>query len=159
MLIHVGVCILFAGCHMGASSDSAQQNATVRHLVGVDRRGASLYIDRVDNRAVLKMTQNSGKTEFCSFLVGFRDSSIVSGNKEALAAEKYFQYDMQNNWIALVNGDSLHPVFFQQRPGLDAQLKEGVMVFEVPLGIRPDTLVYKDSFGSWGTNFFVLNRK
>jgi hypothetical protein len=47
-------------------------------------------------------------------------------------------------------------VFFQEKPGLSEMVKEGVMVFETPSGKMPDTLIYRDSFGPWGTQILSL---
>ncbi len=126
-----------------------------KHLVLIHRPGAAIYIDRVDNRVVL---QNSDATnnKFCSFRIGLADSLDT---KQSLEKEKYFQYTMQGDWKALAGGDTLRAVFFQEKPGLNAMVKEGVMVFETPDGRTPDTLIYRDSYGSWGTQLFVLNRK
>ncbi len=130
--------------------------AAVTHLVSVRQPGAMLYLDRLANRAVM---QSADTTAFCSFLVGWRDSLAGTDAKKRLDRERYFQYTMQQDWTAMVDGDSLRPVFFQQKPGLDPQLDEGAMVFEIPRGHRVDTLVYRDSYGGWGTQIFVLNGK
>lgn len=131
-----------------------------RHLAAISHAGTALYIDQLDNRSIMKENPapQDSKTIFCSFLVGWMDSTISTDQKAKLAREKYFQYDMQKDWVALVKGDSLYPVFFQEKPGLNSQLKEGALVFEIPAGTRPDTLIYKDSFGAWGTRLFVVNR-
>ena len=133
--------------------------AAVIHLVSAHQPGALLYLDRMDNRAVMQAVDTAGKTNFCSFLVGWRDSLPATDAKKRQDRERYFQYSMQQDWVAMVDGDSLRPVFFQQKPGLDPQLDEGAMVFEIPRGRQVDTLVYRDSFGAWGTQIFVLNGK
>ncbi len=154
-----GLCFglgLLASCH----TDLPHQEPSPVHLARIGRSDDLLYIDRISNRAIMKEGTDTGtKTAFYSFLVGWQDSTAKADKKGGNEKEKYFQYDMQKDWAALVNGDSLHPVFFQERPGLSDILKEAVMVFELPRGTTTDTIVYKDSFGAWGGRLFVLNLK
>ena len=150
----IGACLVAAACRSQHPATPVKE-----HLASATLAGETLYIDPLDNKAIMKADATpDAKTTFCSFLVGWQDSILTVDKKKIQAREKYFQYDMQQNWIALVKGDSLHPVFFQEKPGLNSQLKEGALVFEIPAGTRPDTLVYKDSFGAWGTRLFVLHR-
>jgi hypothetical protein len=118
-----------------------------------------LYIDRLDNRVVLQRQDSTGPTTFCSFLVGWRDSLPAGDAKRSQDKEKYIQYRMQQDWMAIVGGDTLKPVFFQERPHLDDQLREAAVVFEIPRGSRADTLVYRDTWGDWGVQVFILNEK
>ena len=148
----IGICLLLTACGNPQSTVAVKQ-----HLAAVSRPGEILYVDHLDNRVVLKEEAAAGSTTvFCSFLVGWQDSTLQTDKKKSLAREKYFQYDMQKDWTALVKGDSLHPVFFQEKSGLNSQLKEGALVFEVPAGEQPDTLIYKDSFGGWDQQVLVL---
>ena len=152
--------LLFYTCLMCvACKNKPRAIAAVTHLVSAHQPGALLYLDRLDNRAVLQWADTIGKTSFCSFLIGLRDSVAAPDAKKRLERERYFQYTMQEDWAAMVDGDALRPVFFQQKPGLDPQLDEEAMVFEIPRGHRVDTLVYRDSYGGWGTQIFVLNGK
>jgi hypothetical protein len=144
---------------VGCQRHHPAQTAAATHLISVSQPGSMLYLDRLDNHVILSHEDTMGTTTFCSFLVGLRDSSPVSDAKRLIERERYIQYGMQQNWTALVNGDSIRPVFFQEKPHLDQQLREGAMVFEVPRGRRPDTLIYRDTFGTWGTQVFVLNGK
>ena len=129
------------------------------HLISVKKPKEVLYLDRLDNRVVLAVADTAGPTTFRSFLVGLRDSLGMTDGKRLQEREKYLQYDMQRDWTAIVGGDSLKPVFFQERPHLDGLSREGALVFEVPRGQRTDTLVYRDTYGDWGTQVFVLNEK
>jgi hypothetical protein len=129
------------------------------HLISVSQGKETLYVDRLDNRAVLAHADTTGPTTFCSFLAGWQDSSLVSDVKRQKELEKYLQYSMQQDWTALVAGDSSKPVFFQEKPHLGGEGREGALVFEIPRGHRIDTLVYQDHFGGWGTQIFVLNEK
>jgi len=137
----------------------AKAPAPVKHLAMVHQRGSTLYVDRLDNRVVLQSADTSGSTHFCSFLIGWKDSVLSADAARRLETEKYFQYSMQQDWSAVVDGDTLRPVFFQEKAGLNAQLKEAAMVFEIPKGHRADTLVYRDTYSAWGTQIFVLNGK
>jgi hypothetical protein len=139
-------------------SRTAPSIAPEKHLAQLTRQGASLYVDRVDNRVVLQPGKTA-QNKFCSFRIGWTDSLAVTGKSASPEKERYFQYTVQHDWKALAGGDTLIPVFFQEKPGLNQQLKEGVMVFETPTGRQPDTLVYRDSFGAWGTQILILNRK
>jgi hypothetical protein len=131
----------------------------VVHLAQASQPGALLYLDRLDNRAVLQMADTSGATTFCSFLVGWKDSLLTTTPQKRQDREKYIQYGMQKDWTVVMGGDSLRPVFLQEKPGPDPQVKEAALVFEVPRGHRVDTLVFRDSFSAWGTQIFVLNGK
>jgi hypothetical protein len=147
--------ILCLGCKGKPGTVAAET-----HLSMVRQPGAMLWVDRLDSRVVLQKADTTGNTTFCSFLVGWRDSlPVAADGQKRQDRERYFQYGMQQDWTALMDGDSLRPVFLQERPVLDQQLKEGAMVFEIPHGRRVDTLVYRDSFGAWGTQIFVLNGK
>jgi len=128
---------------------------SARHLALVSRPGNAIYVDRADNRMVMQ-TDSAVQKNFCSFLIGLTDSSAGKNNQGSTERERYIQYELQKDWKALANGDTLQAVFFQEKPGLDQQVKEGVMVFETPGGIQPDTLIYRDSYGNWGTQILSL---
>jgi hypothetical protein len=146
-------CLLLAACHNRNTPAAVPE----RHLASAARPGAGLYIDRVDIRVVMQ-TDSSTPNNFCSFRIGWADSTTGTDKVKALEKERYFQYAIQNDWKALAGGDTLKAVFFQEKPALGGLLKEGVMVFEMNQGQQPDTLIYRDSFGAWGTQIFVLNR-
>ena len=151
ILLCVAAGLLLLSCHLRQHPF----NPAEKHQAAVKRPGAMLYVDRADNRMVMQATPGLAGN-FSSFRIGWADSlTAAEPNRQK---ERYFQYQMQQDWRALVNGDTLYPVFFQEKPGLNQQLKEGVIVFENAQGVQPDTLVYRDSFGNWGTQIFVLNR-
>jgi hypothetical protein len=128
-----------------------------KHLVSAGKPGEILYIDRLDNRAILQREDSAGPTGFCSFLVGWRDSLPAGDGKRTVEKEKYIQYHMQQDWTAIVGGDSIKPVFLQEKPYLNQLLREAAMVFEIPRGSRADTLIYRDTWGDWGVQVFILN--
>lgn len=149
--------LLLAACH----NRSAPTVTPEKHLVLLTRPGNALYVDRVDNRMVMQPDSATQKN-FCSFRIGISDSSsgtagtLVADRRNLIEKERYFQYTMQNDWKALAGGDTLLAVFFQEKPGLSSLVKEGVIVFETPSGRKPDTLIYRDSFGAWGTQILSL---
>ena len=150
------VLIFFAAaCQRRPSAQALPED----HMIMVRQPGAALYIDRLDNRAILQRADTTGPTTFCSFLVGMRDSLPGNDAKRAMEREKYIQYGMQQNWAGVINGDSVRPLFLMEKPHLDQRLREAAMVFEIPRGRRLDTLVYRDTFGIWGMHVFVLNGK
>jgi hypothetical protein len=130
-----------------------------KHLIVIHRLGQDLYLDRLDNHAVLQQADTAGPTTFCTFLVGWRDSLQLTDAKRIQEKEKYIQYSMQQDWTAVVAGDSVKPVFLQEKPYLEGKVREMALVFEIPRNYRTDTLVYRDTYGTWGTQVFVLNEK
>jgi hypothetical protein len=155
--------LLLPGCR-APHSDSRPPK---QHLAMHRHEGATIYVDRVDNRVVLDEKRTvadingkiTGADGFRSFLIGRQDSAVAGDNKTGRTEEEYFQYTMQNEWVALTGGDTLRPVFFQEKTGLDKNIKEGVMVFELPGTASIDTLIYRDSFDGTRPDIFVVNRK
>lgn len=146
-----------AACRPGPATTAAAVEP--RHLILIHQPGQDLYLDRLDNRAVLQDPDPTGPTNFCSFLVGWRDSLKVTDAGRVQEKEKYIQYHMQQDWTAVIAGDSVKPVFLQEKPHLDGELREMALVFEIPRSHWLDTLVYRDTYGTWGTQVFVLNEK
>ena len=142
------------GCKGKPAATTAQ-----KHLALLHQPGVALWVDRLDNRAILQKADTTGETTFSSFLVGSDDSLSATDATKRQEREKYIQYAMQQDWTGLMDGDSLRPVFFQEKAGLNPQRRENAMVFEIPRGRRIDTLIYQDHFGAWGTQIFVLNGK
>ncbi|MBO9203997.1 MULTISPECIES: DUF4352 domain-containing protein [Niastella] len=124
-----------------------------RHLAELHKNGADLYIDRIDSRLVMKADSYD---TYVAYKVDFRDS--VQGDKK-LEQERnvYYDYKMANDWKVVVDSDTISPVFYQPVTGLNAMNKEGVLVFELPVGKHPDALLYDDSFGDWQKQFIALN--
>jgi hypothetical protein len=155
-MVIFSVLLLSAACQQRHVASLAAMEP--KHLISVQKPKEQLYLDRLDNRAVLAKADTAGPTTFCSFLVGLRDSLFLTDGKRLQERVKYLQYDMQRDWTVLVGGDSLKPVFFQEKPHLDGLLREGALVFEIPRGRRADTLIYRDTYGDWGTQLFILNQ-
>jgi len=153
------VCLLtlaMAGC-VGNNTGAISLQKQKPHLAEIKMEGAELYVDEVDNRMVLRETENrQGRSVFRSYLVGVRES-VPTDTKQQAAGRRYFDYDMQHDWKMILNGDSLAPVFFQPKPTLNGGTKEGVMVFEIPGDKTPDALVYVGGAGSRGRQLILLH--
>jgi hypothetical protein len=156
-IILLGMFLSFCSC-MGKHS-SKLAFGVGSHEIEVREKGIGMiYLDRVPNSKVMRENSNTKGTKFYSYLVGFQDSSLITDNKKKLERERYFQYDMYRDWVMLMNGDSLRPVFFQPLPQKIQQAEEGILVFEIPYNKVSDTLIYTDSYGSWGQHQIYLNR-
>ena len=152
--------VIFCGVVLGGCKRRVAPGVVeAKHLISVNKPKEMLYLDRLDNRVVMAREDTAGPTMFRSFLVGLRDSVVVTDADRKREREKYLQYGMQGDWTAIVDGDSLKPVFMQEKPNLGGELRESALVFEVPRGAEADTLVYRDTYGDWGTQVFVLNEK
>lgn len=150
------VMLALAGYGLSACNQHSQlQTNKATHKVDINwPDGSRLYIDKVDPRSVMQITESDSLTTFCCYKIGMTDS--ISYNKEQeLEWNKYFNFGMQNDWLAMINGDSLAPVFLH--PILTGQKqKEAVLVFEIPAGKEPDTLVFKRSYGLSSTPEIIL---
>ena len=62
----------------------------------------------------------------------------------------YYAYAVSEDWYAYVQGDSLRPVYFEPKVKIHKQVDEGILVFEIPVGHRIDSLIYNDSYNNWG---------
>jgi hypothetical protein len=108
---------------------------------------AGVYADRIPNKAILKEDGgDTGTTVFYCLRIGLYDSTDVTDKKLEEAREKYYQLDMYRDWVLIDKGDSIVPVFYQPVPHKMDKLTEQVLVFEIPRGFRPSTLVYKDPY-------------
>jgi len=141
-----------AACHTAG----AEKKIQTLHLAVVTQPGAMLYVDKVDNKRVMKEEKSIDNKHFVSYKVGFYDSTLVTDKKKQEEVGLYYQYKMSYDWKAIVNGDSLSPVFFQPVTTLNNQVKEGILVFELPADKQPDTLVYNDASGTWNTRIIEL---
>lgn len=149
--------IVLIGCNTtGKKTKPAERK---KHWIEIGLQGEGMmYLDGVPNGMVMQETKADSSTHFCSFLVGFQDSSMTIDEKKEEKKEQYYQYEMYKNWKAIVNGDSISPVFYQPKIRLQKQTDEGILVFELPQGKEADTLVYKDTYGPWGTQQIILNQ-
>lgn len=137
-------------CNQSASSKATKKT----HLVEISRPGALLYVDKVANNRVMADAGEHG--QFVSYRIGFYDSIAHRDKKVQREATVYYQYKMSSDWKAVIAGDSIAPVFYQPMAGLNSQVNEGVLVFELPGQQEPDALVYHDATGLWQTQIIVL---
>ena len=156
ILIYIAVVMSFISCQ--DKIQKAVPAPEAKHYLEIRERGVGMItLDKVPNKMVMQDNgDNNGS--FFSYKVGFLDSTLITDKKKLMDIGKYFQYDMYKDWVVLVNGDSIRPVFFQPEIKKIAQLNEGVIVFEIPSRIEPDTLLYMDSYGAWGAHQLFLNK-
>lgn len=153
LVLVVSVIAIATGCstHAGPATIEEAHEAYVMH-----RGSGMIYLDRVDCKRVMQEGEASGV--FHCYKLGFVDSLVTAKPKDKSdeKAGKYFQYDMQRDWVAISGGDTLRPVFFEPVLRHELHRTEGILVFESLNGKAPDTLIYTDSFGSWGTQQFII---
>jgi DNA-dependent RNA polymerase auxiliary subunit epsilon len=125
----------------------------IKHMAEVHKNGCSLYVDRVDSRQVMKADTGNA---FVAYKIGFIDS-LQGDKKYEQERNVYYDFKMVNDWKAVVGRDSILPIHFQPVTGLNSMNKEGILVFEMPAGKYPNTLVYDDSFGDWQKQIIALN--
>ena len=148
------ILLLMTGCK--------QKEIRKLHEVEAFRPGNFFYLDQVKNRQVMQIKDATEDSLYASYLVGFLDSTYVSTPEKPEHEERirtYYRFQMGNNWRAIVDGDSLLPVFYQPAPQADNRINAGVIVFQLENGIRPDTLVYKDAAGVWNNLMISLKHK
>jgi len=120
--------------------------------------GSAIYIDAVPNSAVMQNNAgDTGTTRFHSFRIGFSDS-VITDRKQEMLKQRYYDFEMEHDWTALVNGDSVRPVFFHPQVQKTNVLKEFIVVFETEAASGPDTFIYKDR-SRREINTIVLKRK
>lgn len=133
-----------------------KERTKIRHLAEIEVNGAGmLYLDAVPIESIMRKQDTASHRVYYSFLVGFRDK-VPGGNAQQL--NKYFEYEMYKDWRIVKDRDSIIPVFFYPKAKMNPQVREGILVFEMAKGERPDTLFYRDSFGLWGEQWIVLRK-
>lgn len=123
-----------------------------KHELEIFKPGRFFYLDQVKNKQVMQISDAAEDKGYASYLVGFLDSNWVPDPQQPKKEDErqtYYRFNMQDRWRAVLNGDSLIPVFYQPVPQTDKRLNAGVLVFQLPEGIRPDTLVYRDAADGW----------
>lgn len=123
-----------------------------KHELEIFKPGSLFYLDQVKNKQVMQISDPAEDKRYASYLVGFLDSNWMPDPQQPRKEEdrlNYYRFHMAEKWRAIVNGDSLIPIFYQPVPQIDKKLNSGVIVFEVPDGQRPDTLVYSGTEDGW----------
>lgn len=156
---------IFLACMGGlftCKTKKTSERLVIKHLAEAGWQGsAGIYADRVPNRAILKEEGiDTAKTAFYCLRVGLYDSTNTTDAAQLAAKDKYYQLEMYKDWVLLCDQDSLAPVFYQPVPGREKQLTEQVLVYEIPKGAGPVSLVYKDPYGLLGPQHVLnLNEK
>jgi len=123
------------------------------------KKKGRISVDSVSNHTMLENETTDGEdsTDFYSFRISIEDST-VNGHSD-VELNKYFQYQMQKDWVLLLKGDTIPAVFFHPVQNLNSFIREAVVVFELPHNEAADTLIYNDSYGTWGSQLILLNKK
>lgn len=142
-------------CNMPGEIHNQQDK---QHWIAVARPSVgAMYIDSMPLQSVMKMTEDKEQYQkFKAYLIGFSDSVVLKDKAGQISRNRYYQYDLQHDWAAMAGGQELKPVFYQPRTSLTEGLHEGIIVFELNGNSHPDTLIYTDSFGTWGKQKFIL---
>jgi hypothetical protein len=150
---------VFTACNSSKAKMRTNESPEI-HQVTIHKSGSgTMYVDKIPCNAVMQNGDTGSGTTFHCYLVGFIDSlsmAKVAGKKE-IEAERYYQLNVQRDWTALQQGDSLQPVFYQPKQRLESHRHEGVLVFETASDDAPATLVYKDSYSMWGVQQVIVN--
>jgi|GEM_PF-6350781 hypothetical protein len=146
------------------------------HLFFFHGAGETVYIDSMDARVAMDceapepprnsepapggslQSGSSPRTQLSCFLMSWSDNIKHDDELGMAQREKYIQFGMRRDWVALAGGDSIYANFFRQRPLLDRHLHQWALVYPVPAGRRIDTLVYTGRETVWGKRLFILKR-
>jgi hypothetical protein len=93
------------------------------------------------------------------FLMSWSDNISHDDELGMAEREKYIQFGLRKDWVALAGGDSIYANFFRQRPLLDRHLHQWALVFPISAGRHIDTLVYVGNEARWGKRSFILKKK
>lgn len=93
--------------------------------IRLDGRGI-ITLDRVPVGHVLSRGDTSA---FCAYLISFTDSSGPSGKASSRdITAKYYQYQMEKDWVVLDRGDSVRAVFYQPNIKISKHRKKKMTV-------------------------------
>lgn len=158
-ILPILICIVLfcLSCQTGNSTKAASKQT---HWIEINRPSVGfMYLDSIPLHSVMKITDTLEMyNNFRAYLVGFKDSVPAIDKNKNIDNNKYYQYDMQHDWEAIDGGNTMKPVFYHSRATVHQSVTEGILVFETN-GSHPDTLVYTDSHGSWGTQKFILKEE
>lgn len=141
-----------------ANTDSEDKRGA-KHWMEIHRPSVGyMYVDSVAIESIMDRGENKEdiREHFKAYLVGFVDSVSSSDKEVNIKKVKYYEYDVQDDWSASITGISIKPVFYQRKFVGKPGINEGVIVFETDAGHYPDTLIYQDSYSSWGIQKFIL---
>jgi hypothetical protein len=138
-----------------------KEPARKKHELEIFKPGSFFYLDQVQNKQVMQIRDAADDKRYASYLIGFLDSNYVPDPQQPKKEEErmnYYRFHMQDKWRAVLNGDSLIPVFYQPATQMDKRLNTGVIVFEIPEGMRPDTLLFRDAEDGWNNMMISLKQ-
>ena len=155
--------------------------ATNPHLAFFHGSGETVYIDSMEPRVAMDCeapdprhnsnpmpdprhisnpapAPGANQIKLTCFLMSWSDNIKHDDEIGMVRREKYIQFGMRRDWVALAGGDSIYANFFRQRPLLQRHLHQWALVYPVPAGRRIDTLVYTGAEAVWRKRVFILKR-
>jgi hypothetical protein len=152
--VAVAISVLsLVACH------SRQNNPKqIRHFAELKTATGTVFIDPFPVERVMSVTAGNTSTQYCSYKVGF-EGKHNSDKEQAKAWQKYVDYDMDKDWVLVINNDSIPVAYNQPVVKHSPTLTESVLVFEIPGGQSPLKMVYKDGFNYTGDKTFLLKSK
>jgi hypothetical protein len=149
-LIGIGCLAVIMGLLSCYNKTQREMEPAEVHEIAVHLPGKGMiYVDRMSSNKVLNVAE-TGENNFHTYRVGFIDSLLAKQQDADPELNNYYQFRMANDWVALVNGDSLRPVYHQPEPKRIQQDLRGVIVFDLPRNEVPDSLIFLDSKNIWG---------
>lgn len=120
--------------------------------------GKTIWADPLNCSQI--MQADSGYAGFYCFRIGLTDSSAMKITDEKIKQEidKYWQYDMWQDWMMLVGGDTIRPVFHEPATSLNVVEKKAVLVFETEVMRAVDTLLFTDRRNGNFVHHLIINR-
>lgn len=158
------MCCFFLSLVTSCSPGKKTEENAEKHMASITTpQGVTIYADKADNRAVMATTDSASNNgiSFFTYKIGIIDSVLILQDKKKQQEwGKYFDFDMQKDWVALYGADSIPAVFFQRLPQKYTHKYEAFVVFEALADKAPDTLIYKNSYQSDNTvSQLVLSSK
>jgi len=148
------VALVVAGyCHRATSG------SRYPHLAFWHNAGETLTIDSMDSRVAMDSNDGPPNPRLECFLVSWSDDIAHDDELGMAQREKYIQFGLRRDWVALAGGDSIYADYFRQRPLLDRHLHQWALVYPVPAGRHVDSLAYVGTQAAWGKRTFILIRK
>src|ERR1700744_5090691 len=118
------VALVVAGyCHRATSINPYP------HLAFLRSAGETLTIDSMDSRVAMESNDRPPNPTLECFLMSWSDNIAHDDELGMAQREKYIQFGLRKDWVALAGGDSIYANFFRQRPLLDRHLHQWALVF------------------------------
>ena len=162
LIVNISYALLFllvvaAGGMSCNNKAGAPAIIAIKHQVEFKKPGNTLYVDIVPPEQIMKSKPGDlDKSFFYACRIGIVDNSPAADEKRKQEFNRYFEYEMVNDWKAIVHGDTVAAVFLQPVTSRNPDAREAVIVFELPKGTNSDSLVYTDHYGNWGKQIIPL---